>query len=353
MLRLCLALLLLPAACLAAEEPAGRIEALYNQALGSAPKERIPLLTEALRLSPKDARLWVALGDAYAYPGVATDGNEEPKALDTGYGVKVYEQATRFCPDSPLPYLRLAELRWDNDKAAAAQYLEKAAAADPQNALPLYERALLHFQAKEDAEGLRALAAARPRKLIRLPVLLPTAPLPLVQAVNAAGQARLPECARLRELARETVRAAGEVPASGTAAAAGQAPAGGAVGAAGGVPAGAEAAHQALLDVQRMAYRLMAAEPRTLITFLVGLAVDDTAAPSLRLFLLGRGDQAGLARVDARRQTIRGLREKARAVVASLGAGLTGADQPIEVFRQEADATRKLLAESGLKEPGE
>lgn len=330
MLRLCLALLLLPAACLAAEEPAGRVEALYNQALGSAPKERIPLLTEAIRLSPKDARLWVALGDAYAYPGVATEGNGEPKALDTGYGAKVYEQATRFCPDSPLPYLRLADLRWENDKAAAAQFLDKAAAADPENALPLYERALLHFQAKEDAEGLRALAAARPRKVIRLPVLLPTTALPLMQAVNAAGQARLPECARLRELAREAVRAAGEVPAGD----------------------GPEVAHQALLDVQRMAYRLLGAEPGTLISFLVGLAVDEIAAPSLRLFLLGRGDQAGLACVDARRQTIRGLREKARAVAATLGPGFTS-DKPIEVFRQEADATRKLLVESGLKEADE
>lgn len=130
----------------AAEAPApeaatrARAEALFNEALGSSHEARITALTEAVRLCEEEARYWVALGDTYRILDPATPAKEgEPPAaarpVDLVQARRIYEQAIRFAPQSPLPHLRLAELYWENDRATAATHLDQAMALDPRERL--------------------------------------------------------------------------------------------------------------------------------------------------------------------------------------------------------------------------
>ncbi|MBI3946799.1 MAG: hypothetical protein HY321_12825 [Armatimonadetes bacterium] len=321
-------------------------EALLTQALGVSAEERIPLLTRALQIVPDEARCWVAAGDAYAFPDYGEQpapppgqAPEPPKPLSVEQGRRCYEQGAKLAPDSPLPHLRLADLAWENDKATAAAHLERAIALDPKNALPLYERALLHFLAGEDDRGRERVLAAAGCDALHYPLIMPPGAMNLVQASRCTAllAAQSNSClSRVRLLSRQIIRVAGEVPADS--------------------PDAAERARAMLLEGQRLTYRMVAAEPGLSIHALVGIAIDATVDTPLRFFFLGRGDRAALARLDTRKRAMDLIRERMAALPARLNAE-TGRLNPLEanihVFRAESETVAAALAASGLKPTSE
>ena len=318
-----------------APDASGRAEALFIEGLGEAPVRRIAPLTEALRLCPEEPRYWVALGDAYATPAPPAGevpAQDAPLAglLSADQARKTYLQAIRFTPKAPLPYLRLADLHWESDRPAAAAYLAKAIALDPEDAFPVYERAALHFLAGEDAAGQRCLEGARALKVFRLPLLLPTEALSARRAGVCIEQVRLPFLSHFRELARQIARVA-EAHKDAE-------------------PGSPDDPRPLLLDGQRLAYRLANAEPRMLIGALVGMSIDATLAKPLEPLLVARGDADGLAALDARRKSIEAMRARVAEMVKRLEAGASDPDKKIRVLRDEGEMVARLVAESGLKE---
>ncbi|NLC57649.1 MAG: hypothetical protein GX774_12490 [Armatimonadetes bacterium] len=329
----------------AAEAPApeaatrARAEALFNEALGSSHEARITALTEAVRLCEEEARYWVALGDTYRILDPATPAKEgEPPAaarpVDLVQARRIYEQAIRFAPQSPLPHLRLAELYWENDRATAATHLDQAMALDPENALPVYLRAALHFAAGESAPGRQRLLDARRHPEMRLPVVMPTTELTVLQASNFLRGVSFVSMQHLRALAREIVKAAGELQNTAT--------------------EDHIDPRILLTEGQRLAYRIMAGEPRNAIALLVGLAIDTVVSEPLDGILRGRADADGLLRLQRRKEAREALKARVKEELAALQerqlAALAQPDKKLRVLHEEAALVEKLLKESGLKE---
>lgn len=161
------------------------------------------------------------------------------------------------CPDSPLPHFRLAEALRESDRPAVIRHLESAAFLDSDNALPLYELALLSFRSGDDARARAHLEAARTRAEMRFPVLRPTRALPPLMAVGAIASAagsHFPGLGRMHEVARGIVRLADEALAAG--------------------PAGAEDASTLVQDGELLADRVMRARPGRMMAVLAGVAIQ-------------------------------------------------------------------------------
>lgn len=322
-----------------APDARARAEALYNQGLGSPPETRIRLLTEAVRLCPEDARYWVALGDAYAIPvrpNPPREGQDPGEAVPTSLDQarRIYEQAVRFAPKSALPHLRLAEVAWETNRAQAGAHLDRAAELDPDNALPVYLRATLHFLADEPEKACRLVMEARKRPAIRLPMLLPTADLTVVEASACLAGVQMQSVARLRELARRLAATASSRP---------------------GAPAGdLPDARALLIEGQRLAYRTMAAEPKSAINLLAGIAIDAVVTNALDEVLRAQADADGLLRLQQRQEARNALRDRARDRIKELTDRLMRmVSQPgarIRVLEDEGKMVETLLKESGLRE---
>jgi hypothetical protein len=289
-----------------------------------------------VQLRPAEIRYRIALGDAYAFPVLIRMQQDrdsaELKPMDLARVRQIYIQAAERAPKSPLPHLRLANLYWEEDPVVAAAHLEKAMALDPENALPVYMRALLRFQANEDDLGRKCLMAARACRLIRYPLIAATGTLNLAQTGNyMVGQnvVRIPYSYNLRQLARQIVRVADTRKDA--------------------KPGSADDARPLLVEGERLASRVIRAEPRTLDSALSGVTMDAAIEKPLQSLLEARKDGPGLNALQERRESVKAIREALSAAVASLQAGIT-AGRIAPPWQDESEPVNKALAGSRLEE---
>lgn len=309
-----------------------KAEALYNEAQGmdpNRPEARARVFSQAVERCPGEIRYRIALGDTFLYP--ASDGTTEAERLPRAH--EAYREAAAAVPTSPIPHSRLADLAWETDKAAAAAHLEKAIALDAENALPVYQRAALHFLAGEDEQGRKLLLSARARRVIRHDLMMPTCELSLTQAsASAAVQAAqtLPRLAAIRELARQAVRVATEMQRAGDQA----------------------GARELLIEAQRAGSRLITAEPRTLISALVGIVVDKIVCKDgLEPLATKMEDARSLERLAARREMHERWREGAKKMMARLSdPAFLNPTRRITLWKDEGQMVQELLDQSGWKE---
>ncbi|MDH7570996.1 MAG: hypothetical protein QHJ73_15575 [Armatimonadota bacterium] len=323
-------------AAVCAEKDA-RAEALYNDALGMDPQqpdERARVLMEAIQQAPGETRYHIALGDTYAFS--LSDGEREADPRRTerlNRARKAYLEASRSDPASPIPSMRLASLEWAaGDPKSAAAHLDRAIALDRENALPMYERALLHFLAREDAQGRQSLLEARSRKVVRFEPMLPTRPMVVREAsacVAVIMSGVMPHFSHLRELERQVVRVAEEMKKEDALA----------------------NARALLIEAQRAASRTIFAEPPTLMCVLVGVAMDSiVCASGLQPLAARMADANTLQRLALRNEARNKLRDGARALSDRASNLAANPLALLTVLKDEGDMVRKLLQQSGWVE---
>ena len=128
-------------------EPAARLALISHYLRAKEPKKAVTVAQEAIAAFPDRPEVLDAAGQAYRAVG------------DSNQAIATYTKLAQLRPESPLPFMRMAELQIEaKDNAAAIESLRKALTIQP--GLPEAQRVIIALDANSGRTD-QALAAAR------------------------------------------------------------------------------------------------------------------------------------------------------------------------------------------------